>query len=171
MLEACIRKVRNLSTHSFYQHVPIVVGVESAPKLAAGQLQYSLREGCGIGNLYGMREIDGGATYGLPKTHERTGIMVWEFQNLMMRHAVRFSADHCSVRSDPKEMRSMFLEQLRVFKFDVDPKTGQGRHHGKVAGKNDDLAVSTLMIPYWSSKFKLNSIYRDIVRARNLYVT
>lgn len=170
VLQACVRKIRTLPAHSLYQDVPIVVGVESAPKLAPSQLQYALREGCGIRQVHGMREIDGGSTYGLPKTRERTNRMVYQFQCLMMQHAVRFSADYCSIRSDPKEMRCMFLDQLRAFKFDVDPKTGEGRHHGKEAGKNDDLAVSTLMLPYWSSNFKLDDKYRYIVRSRNMYV-
>lgn len=167
VLEGCIMKVRAIR-HGYYADVPVVVGVESAPKRTPIRLEYALRNTWGPDQVCHMKEVEAGKAYGLPKTEKTTGNMVFLMRHQITNRGVRFSADYCTYRSDTRVIRSMFEEQLRAYKFEVDPNTKKGKYTGKVAGRNDDLIISALMAPYWSSRFKMNARYSHYVRARGM---
>lgn len=109
----------------------------------------------------------GKAKYGLPKTNENTADMILLMSNLIMTHAVRYSADYCCFNSDPVAIKEDFEDQMRAFKGEKLP-SGKIRYSGKAPGKNDDLAVSTIMGPYWSSQFKRNPRYKKIIEKRGM---
>ncbi len=168
-MKGCIKQIRRIS-HRYYEDVPVVVGVESAPKRTAIRLEYALRRNCGLQDIIHMKEVGSGRNeaYGLPKTVKTTADMVFQMRHLIKQRGVRYSRDYCSYQSDPTLMRATFEEQLRVYKFEGDPKTDKGKYTGKIAGRSDDLIISTMMGPFWSSTFKLSPRYRGTVRARGM---
>ena len=64
-----------------------------------------------------------------------------------------------------KNMIQGLIDQMEVYQFKFNKIGDAGKFTGKIGGANDDLIVSTMMLPYWSMEF-LDQLSRGTINAK-----
>lgn len=156
-----------------YARSTFVFGVEYAPARVADAIETAMR---GHANkdyrVITMREVKDGAGWrsGVLKTQQSTRDMVKLMKSMLQLQRVRFSDEYMCVYPDQKtdkekNMIQGLIDQMEVYQFKFNKTGDAGKFTGKIGGANDDLIVSTMMLPYWSMEF-LDQLSRGTINAK-----
>jgi hypothetical protein len=84
--------------------------------------------------------------------------MQYVFERELIMGNLRYAKKVLTIRAQPDEMRKKLEEQMVAFSWDELPRANEHadqrfKLHGKIAGANDDLLISCMMVPFWSQVF------------------
>lgn len=154
--------VNYLRKHMKYASSTIVIICENAPGSRGAEMYHLARDrkDCVVMNEYGTQR-----QYGVQKDFTKTQSMGLKTRNLLESDGLSFATDMgtfpCANAAEyamnVRRLKLSLIDQLTAFSIDE-----KGRWTGKIAGKNDDIAVSVMMTYYWSEVFIKSSNYADV---------
>lgn len=149
---------------TYFENSPIVFICEAAPGNSASYIRVLME---GEPNVHFMCERPGGGE-GVLKTDKITEGLRSEFDLQVTNQNIRICND-VIVYHDPRPRpgqvqnsgaRQVGILQTQLKNFEYMELPRKNNHEpprykltGKGGGKNDDLAISAMMIPYWSRRF------------------
>lgn len=141
-----------------YKDAIIVFIPENAPAIAASHLHSYILDQPRVCTLC---EAPGGRP-GVPKTNNTTRDMQYVFERELTMGNVVYAENLVTIYDTPDVMKKKFETQLQSYSWDELPRSNEHAEqrfklHGKIAGQNDDLLISALMIPFWSQNFYSSS--------------
>lgn len=140
--------VRRLRKNAVYKGVPILYIPENDPGRQTSHAPYYLRM---FKDVLTMQECSG-RKYGVPKMPFMTADMQFKLRDLLNCGLVSFAHNLVSLNHKPLEVVNILKEQLTAYMWNIDDK-GKVELTGKKGGKNDDLVIAVMMIPYWRQMF------------------
>lgn len=159
-----------LRSREHYRHSLLVYIPENAPGSRGGELAYQLK---GVANSLTMHEYGKDKRPGVPKDADITANMVNRMRRLLSNDSIHISSDVGTYggmdasANDVQAKVDQLASQLLAFQRIPSPHDpSRGKWSGKhgVSGR-DDLAVSALMVPYWSECFYVSAQYAVEIKA------
>lgn len=149
-----INAIKILRQNDLFINVPIVYIPENDPGTSRSHSASYLH---GIPDVIVMQECSG-RKYGVPKTDIITFDMHTMLYNILFDNRIYFYDRVKSLCFEPKEMCKEVIDQCKAFVWDVKPPRGdygktRAKLTGKRGGKQDDLLVTLMMIPFWRRVF------------------
>jgi hypothetical protein len=163
---SCINWLR---AQAMYRHAGLVYVPENAPGSRGGELAYQLR---GVKNSLTMAEYGKDMRPGVPKMPHMTENMVLRMRRMLANDSLHFAenlATYGGHESNPALMIDQLCAQLLAFQRVPTQRDGaRTKWSGKTGlSGRDDLAVATLMAPYWAEMFYDSSQYSEFRRDVN----
>ena len=160
-----------LRAQPIYRNSLLVYIPENAPGSRGSELAYVLDH---VENSVVMREFGQDKRPGVPKTPDITVNMVMRMRRLLNNDALHLAAplgtygggETVEATATAAKVEQLCSQLLAFERVKPTPDSATGKWSGKhgVSGR-DDLAVATLMIPYWSEVFYRSADYASVLGA------
>ena len=163
-----VQAVRKVRSDPNFSDVPIVFIPENQIGTSTSHAHHYLRNEKHVLTMQENPEN----RYGVPKTNASTIDMQEIMERLLLHGNVYFYEGLKSLMSTAELMKKELLRQMRAYVWEYilsknNPNSQSTRLTGKKSGQ-DDLLISTVMIPYWRIKFLEREFY-PYIEFKNTY--
>jgi len=130
-----------------YKYAPIVLIVESVAGTEGSRMEAWARSDPLV---FSIRECNKGKRAGVGKAEAED--MTHMLTDRLTRKTLVYADIFITYDKDKQTVKDILKRQMNNYQWHPD-KTGKMKLDGKVGGMNDDLLITTMMIPWWSGVF------------------